>query len=293
MKIKHIHFIINPAAGQDEPILSYINRTFLDSGIEWDISITKKAGDAEKFARKLTGKTDVIAVYGGDGSVMEVAQALFRKKQAMAIIPGGTANVLAKELNIPVDSKAALALLKENYTVKTIDMGMANDQPFVIRINMGILADMVIQTDREMKTNLGQLAYGITTFQTLAQAQSVDYTITIDGETIEETGVALTVTNSGNIGIEGFSFLPDIDITDGWLDLILMNEVDFLSVLRVAGSTLFQMESDVLKRWKGKKITISTPQPQHYICDDCILETQHLVLKVVKKALHVITPQQL
>jgi diacylglycerol kinase (ATP) len=289
---KKIHFILNPAAGQDEPILSYINKAFLDTEVDWEILITKKADDALKMAKALIGKTDLVAVYGGDGSVMEVAQALFKTKVPMAIIPGGTANVMAKELGIPTDSQAALALLtSENSQIKAIDMGLMNHIPFMLRVNMGLLADMVIQTDRRMKDTFGQLAYGISTVQTLLEVNQSTYLIEIDGEIFEESGVALSVTNSGNIGVEGFSILPDINVSDGLLDVILMNQSDWLSVVKLAGSTLFQTETDVLKRWKGRDIKIAFAEPQNIICDDCVMENiQKLHVKIVPESLNILIP---
>lgn len=76
MKFKHIYFIINPASGKEEPILSYINQVFDNSGTDWDVAITKRGTSAGDIARTLTGKTDLIAVYGGDGCVTEVASVL-------------------------------------------------------------------------------------------------------------------------------------------------------------------------------------------------------------------------
>ncbi|MEO6630239.1 MAG: acylglycerol kinase family protein, partial [Mucilaginibacter sp.] len=126
MKFKHIHFIINPASGKEEPVLSYINRLFTGSRVNWDISVTKKDKGAGEIARSLIGKTDLIAVYGGDGCVTAVAAALHGKLLPMAIIPGGTANVMAKELGIPTDTVEALALLKKGHRIRTIDMGLVN-----------------------------------------------------------------------------------------------------------------------------------------------------------------------
>ena len=287
----HIHFIINPASGREEPILSYINSTFKDTAIKWDVSITKAAGDAQKMAQECLDKTDIIAVYGGDGSVMEVAQALHKIDKPMAIIPGGTANVMAKELGIPIDTKEAIDLLKnKNYQIKPLDMGLINNKPFVIRVNLGILADMVLEADREMKNNFGQLAYGITTMQTVSNADRQNYKLIIDGEEINESGVALTVTNLGNIGVEGFSFLPDISFSDGLLDVILLNEADFLSLVKLTGTTLLQQESSVLKRWKAKEVTIIPEKPKKFICDDSVMEADKLEIKVVPAALKVVVP---
>src|SRR5450432_3256127 len=142
--MKKIHIIINPAAGADEPILSYLNRVFNGTDIVWDISVTHKEGEVFTVAKQLIGKVDLIAVYGGDGSVMEAARALHMSDMTLAIIPGGTANVMAKELDIPLDSIEAIRLLTcEDHIVKKIDMGLVNGYPFLIRVNLGVLSDMI------------------------------------------------------------------------------------------------------------------------------------------------------
>jgi len=291
MKFKHIHFIINPASGKEEAILSYINQVFDNSGTEWDVTITKRGKGAGQIARTLIGKTDLIAVYGGDGCVTDVASALFRTEMLMAIIPGGTANVMAKELAIPIDTKAALELLVSNQVAaKTIDMGLVNDQPFVLRVNLGIMADMILQTDRSLKDNIGQLAYGVTAIKTIANAEPEKYRLEIDGELIEESGVSLTVTNSGNIGIGDFALQPGISITDGLLDVILLKDTNFTSLLKVAGSTLLQNETDAVKHWPCKQVVITTEEERHFICDDEEQAARVLTIKVAPAAIKILVP---
>lgn len=294
MVFKNIHIIINPASGQEEPILSYINTVFQDTPITWEVSVTKQDKNAAFFAQKWVGKTDVIAVYGGDGSVSEVAQVLQGTQTPMAIIPGGTANVIAKELGIPQDTKQALELLKSGETkVVPIDMGLVNNELFMIRVNLGIMAAMIIEAHRELKDKLGQLAYGVTAIQTMVKADPIRYTMSIDGKQVVEEGVALTVTNCGSIGIGDYSFSPNISITDGWLDVILLNQANLLSVLRLAGTTLLKTESEVLKHWKCREIVITLDQPQKAIFDDGEKQAQHLHIKVIPHALKVVVPVQL
>jgi diacylglycerol kinase (ATP) len=293
MAIKNIHIIINPAAGEDEPILSYLNKAFLDSGIKWEVSVTRKDYSAKEIAKSLIGKTDLIAVYGGDGSVMEAAQALIGTDMPLAIIPGGTANVMAKELGIPTDVMEALALIRNNeLAVRKIDTGLVNGEPFMLRVNFGIMADMVTHADREMKENFGQLAYGFSTLQTLIDVHPTLYKMKIDGKAIEEEGVSLTITNSGNIGLEGYSFLPGISVSDGFFDVILLNHADLSSILRVTGSTLFHTDSDVLKRWKCKEVTIELDHAQKFICDDIEKEASCIHINVVAKSLNILVPVQ-
>ncbi|MDQ3141342.1 MAG: diacylglycerol kinase family lipid kinase [Bacteroidota bacterium] len=291
MKFKKIHIIINPAAGQEEPILSYINKAFLDSGIDWEVSITKQDNDASTFAKQWVDKVDVIAVYGGDGSISEVARVLKGKNTPMAIIPGGTANVISKELGIPQNTLEAIELLKgANSEVITVDMATNNGELFLIRVNLGIMADMVMEASRELKDKLGQLAYGITAIQTMLKSDPMVYKMKIDNQEVVEEGVALTITNCGNIGVGDYSFAPDISIEDGFLDVILLQQADLMSVLKIAGTTLMKTESEVLMHWKCKEIEISLDATQKFILDDFERETNFLHIKVLPNVLKVIVP---
>ena len=93
---KRVQVIINPTAGQDQAILGTLNRVFHDADITWDVSITNKAGDARRFARAaVEAGVDIVAAYGGDGTVMEVATGLIGSTVPLAIFPGGTANVMS------------------------------------------------------------------------------------------------------------------------------------------------------------------------------------------------------
>lgn len=286
--IKNIHFLVNPATAKREPLLSIINEVFSNSDVSYDVSITKKGNDIHGIASSLIGKTDLIAIYGGDGCVMELAQVLGKTETAMAIIPAGTANVMAKELGIPLDTKTAIEmLLAADSEIIKIDMGLINYRPFLIRINLGVMADMVLHADRDLKNHLGQLAYGVTALSSLNEALPRMYSMTIDGKHINEEGVSLTVTNSGNIGINGYSMLPDISVTDGMLDVVLMNQANLLNIIKVASTTLLQTESNVLKHWKCREITIHMDAEHRFICDDKEMRGQDLQISVVPNALKI------
>jgi diacylglycerol kinase (ATP) len=291
VNFKHIHFIINPACGKKEPILSYINKVMAEARINWDISVTKKDFGADKIAKNLVGKTDLVAVYGGDGCVTAVASALHGTNIPIAIIPGGTANVMAKELDIPLDTVDALSLMANgNNQIIKVDMGLANGTPFLLRINLGIMADMVTDADRELKNSIGQLAYGVTAVKTVNAAKSVNYELTIDGERITAAGVSLTVTNSGNIGIGDYALQPGISITDGLLDVILMKENSLSSILKIAGSALLQQETDALMHWKAKIVKIRMPEEQSYICDDTELTAKEVHIEISSGSINMLVP---
>ena len=291
MKFKNTHVIINPAAGNCEPISALMNNAFFNSSSRLHIYQASKKNAVFSIASGLAKTNDLVVIYGGDGSISEAASALYGKNATMGIIPGGTANVTSKELGIPQNTEDAIALLIGGFS-KTIhmDMGVVNDAPFILRVNLGIMSDMIVAADAKMKNSFGQLAYGLTAIESIWKTESVKYKIIIDGQEINESGVSITVTNAGNIGIGNFSFLPGITVTDGFLDVILMNDADFLSLMRIAGTTLFQTDSDVLKHWKCKEVRVYPEKPMKYICDDTVKEAEFLNIKVMPGALRVLVP---
>jgi diacylglycerol kinase family enzyme len=101
---KRVQIIINPAAGKDNTILNTINAVFSGSDIEWDARITHKFGDATRLTKEAVANgADLVAGYGGDGTQLEVANGLVGSAVPMAILPGGTGNAMAFELNVPRD----------------------------------------------------------------------------------------------------------------------------------------------------------------------------------------------
>lgn len=292
MKFDNIHLIINPQSGNKLPNLSCLDNNLFCLENNLHIHYSNKDEDLYSITTRLAGKNDLIAVYGGDGSISDVARALYGQvNNTLGIIPGGTANVISKELGIPQDPEEALALLLNGEAeIMAMDMGLVNGSPFLLRINLGIMADMVITADPELKDNFGQLAYGITALESTLNAEPIDFKLLIDGEEINESGVSLTITNAGNIGIGDFSILPGISVRDGFLDIVLMNNADILSLLRVAGSTLFQTGSDVLKHWRCKEVFLQLAKPQKYICDDSEKKADALHIKVMPAVLDVLVP---
>jgi diacylglycerol kinase family enzyme len=74
---KRVYAVVNLAAGQPKPVLHTLNSVCGGAGVDWAVSVTKKSGDAVRFAQEaLAEGFDVVAAFGGDGTVMEVTSAL-------------------------------------------------------------------------------------------------------------------------------------------------------------------------------------------------------------------------
>jgi diacylglycerol kinase (ATP) len=238
---------------------------------------------------------DAVVVYGGDGTVTEVSQALFQKAVPMIVLPGGTANVIAKELKMPLDTVAALELVKlRSLMPKKIDMGKCNGVPFLLRINIGFVADMTSNPDPNLKATLGQLAYGVAAVHYLMQSQMQHYTLDLDGYKTEVDGVACIIANVGNIGLSDVSIVPESDVSDGKLDVLIMHNSDLSTFVKAAGSALLQQKAtdDVYTHWQVEQVLINIPPGQSVQCDDQEEQFSQISAEIVPQALNVLVPQE-
>jgi len=262
---KKIHIVINPASGQPQPILNQINDVFYPAGVHWGVSITRESGDATRFARQAIAEgADVVCSYGGDGTVMEVAQAVQGGDIPMAILPGGTANLMSVELGIPKDlTKAAQIAIDPNSVVRRVDMGQTGEQLFMLRVGIGFAGEKVKLADRELKDKWGVLAYSIAGLKALETVPVAKYRITVDGEEYETQGKTCLIDNAGNIGVQGMSPSKDMSVSDGLLDVIVVRDSSVGSLLAVGGQVLGRDASpDTIKHWQGREIRVECDPPQ-------------------------------
>lgn len=288
--IKSIYVIINPAAGQDRPILGAMNRAFQTAEIEWDVRLTKKAGDAQQFAQEaIAAGVDAVAVYGGDGTVMEVAGALAGTNVPLAIFPGGTANVMSVELGIPGDLTEAVALVcGQAREIRILDMGRVRGQLFMLRLGIGFFAETTKGTEREAKNRMGALAYTLSALQALPKTQMSRYYLMLDGEEVEVEGVACFIANSGNLGIPGLSLSKAISVNDGLLDVIVLPSLNVGTALNVAANAVGLTDS--LPHWQAREIRLVADPPQSIECDGEMIDPTPVSASVVPQALRVIVP---
>ena len=262
---KKVHIIINPASGQPQPILNQINDVFYPAGVEWSVSITLKSGDATRFAKQAIAEgADVVCSYGGDGTVMEVAQAVQGGDIPMAILPGGTANLMSVEMSIPKDlTKAAQIVIDPDSVVRRVDMGQTGDQLFMLRVGIGFAGEKVKLADRELKDKWGILAYSIAGLKALETVPVAKYRITVDGAEYETNGKTCLIDNAGNIGVQGMTPAKNMSVSDGLLDVLVVCDSSVGSLLAVGGAVLGRdAKPDAIKHWQGREITVVCDPPQ-------------------------------
>lgn len=293
---RRMYVIINPAAGQDEPILKTLNTAVQEAEIDWEVFITKQAGDAHRYARQAAEDgVDVVAVYGGDGTVMEAASGLIGTEIPIAIIPGGTANVMSVEVGILPDLVESSALaVHPSPLIRKIDMGQVDDHYFLLRMGIGLEAAMVEGADREKKDRLGVLAYALSGLQALADPPVARYRLILDGEEVITEGVTCIVANSGSLGLRtGWNMAPNISVSDGLLDVIVLRKADLGGLLSVAASVLAEQEnSRDLLHWQVKEVYIESDPPQTVQADGELICKTPVTARVIPEAIRVIVPPE-
>ena len=155
---QRVHVIINPAAGGNNPILNILNDVFRQYDVDWDASITHRAGDATRQAQEaIASGVDLVAGYGGDGTQMEVLNGVIGSEVPMAILPGGTGNAMAFDLKIPRHLEEAAELICQSSQRRAVDVGRVVEQYFFLRAYTGLGDEL--GPSREMKDQYGLLAY--------------------------------------------------------------------------------------------------------------------------------------
>ena len=220
-----IPVIINPASGQKTIVINKLNHIFNSTGNHWTFKITEGEGDAYHLAKELTIlEPEIVAVYGGDGTISEVATALAGTNSAMAILPGGTGNVFAYEFQIPRDFTKAAKIIVGNYQIKAIDLGQIYNRKYLIRAGVGFESLVIQKTQHELKDRIGLLAYFFGGFKALKEIKQSHYQLDLDGIQVEARGLFCTVANSGHLGLPGLRLSPVVNMEDGLLDVIVLKK---------------------------------------------------------------------
>ena len=293
----NIHFIVNPVSGASPAPFEHVGQAMAQTKCKTTLHVTKvnySASDCVDDALK--AGADLVVAYGGDGTVMEVANALHGKNIPMAIIPGGTANVISHELNIPQNPQQALDLIfNPRAEIRWLDAGRIDDKHFLLRLSIGLDAEVSLRPQREAKGNQGMLAYVAAALESIQELEPVQYEITLDDDGVEVVeGINCSVCNISKIGFGidiGTGTKPD----DGLLDIMILQSNHFRALLDITQNILtgaLSLESEVnLAHFSAKKVQVSASD-QRISYDGEALETAFPVtIECVPRYISIVTPE--
>lgn len=197
---------------------------------------TSKVGDAGRFARAhgLSGYRHVF-VCGGDGSVVEAIAALADTPGAPAIgiLGGGTGNLLARALRIPLNPARAVPTLLRGRPA-TIDLGrLENGTHFAIGLGVGLDEAMIAGATSVLKKRYGIFAYVYSALKAGMKLEKFDARVTVDGKVINCRASAILVANLGAVVNGLISFGRGIAHDDGLLHVCIYSPGNFLDAMRI------------------------------------------------------------
>ena len=154
---------------------------------------------------------------------------------------------------------------------------------------------MVKSADRKTKNKFGIFAYFLSAAAALKITKKVTYHLNIDGQEYKLQGLTCIITNVGNLGFTKISLDKHIDISDGFLDVVVLRKVNF-SLLKHIVVTLLRRERPhnlkLVQHWQGKDISISSTPRQTVQCDGEVLNDAVLHIKVIPGAIKVLIPKE-
>jgi diacylglycerol kinase family enzyme len=291
-KYKYAHVIVNPK--NDRYIIDRIAYLIQKANLDWQVFTTTKQPDSAYILAKqaIASQVDAVIVYGGDGTIMECASATVNKIP-LGILPGGTLNIVAHALNIPLNLEVALALIYQgNNTVRYVDVGQISSQDniisktFLVRASSGYEAASVAHTSHEARKREGQdIAFARTYIWELLKNRfsNPQFKLILDGKTIKTYAKECIIANSGILKREPNNVIAldnwsesSCDMEDGLLNIILLDN---------QGLSIKVVEQHI-----AKEITIKASPPQNVQCDGEFIGTTPLTVKVLPNALSIISP---
>lgn len=293
---RHVHVVINPEAGQAEPALALIHRALQATEVTWDVCVAKPDDHIPTLTRRaLDCGADVVAAYGGDGTVCGVAEGLVGTGVPLAVLPGGTANVLSVDLGLTSDLAASCAHVGDGAAscVAVDVIALERGRHAVIHVGTGVSARAVATADRAKKDRLGPIAYTVGGLRALWRPPRSVFHLTLDGKRMETEGTACMICNSGRIGQGGLVLSPHISMCDGWLDVVVLRDAKPLTLLRLARDLVLGREpaSPRVQHWRARTIDIDAEPPQRVQGDGNVFGETPLRARVAPGALRILVPE--
>src|SRR4051812_31907928 len=179
---------------------------------------------------------DTVVVVGGDGMVHLGVNLCAGTTSRLAVVAAGTGNDFARNLGLPVrDARAAVALLTEGRT-REVDLGrvthgVAGEKWFGGVLGAGFAAVVNARAQR-MTWPRGQMRYTLAVMRELPVFRPIPYAVELDGHRLETRAMLVAVANTTSFG-GGMRVCPDADVTDGYLDVMIVRALSIPAFLRV------------------------------------------------------------
>lgn len=303
--MKHI-YIINPAAGRGDSSDALIARIMKAYGAKGEaalpsIYMTTGVGDATRYVHtwcnEHPGERVRFYACGGDGTLSEVVNGAAQHDSAsVGLIPAGTGNDFVRSFTQP-DRFMDFEAQRDGEEVE-IDLIRCNGTYGVNLLNTGFDCEVVVKTS-EIKRRPwvpSGMAYGMGVAFELIRKPGVKVELSIDGEKPQKRELLLCAIGNGAFYGGGFMPLPHASISDGFLDMCMVDNVSRGKFISLVGSYkrgehVVPQNVDILKYVRCRSVTMKFPKPQNVCLDGEVKQMCECRIDIVPRALRFVVPR--
>jgi diacylglycerol kinase family enzyme len=293
--------IVNPTKFDNlEAVRAQVTKGCREAG--WDqplwIETTAEDPGTGQARRAVEQGVTIVCPLGGDGTVRAVAAALVGTETPMGLLPGGTGNLLARNLSLPVDSldeALTVALTGQN---KRVDVGLLTVEPedtqdkpkdhvFLVMAGLGFDAAIMADAPEKLKARVGWMAYTVSGARNL-RGPRFKIRMAFDEQPEFDRRVRTVVI--GNCGklTGGLVLMPKAEVDDGWLDAVTLSPKGIVGWLAVAARVLTKTRKghERVDHLRGRELSIRSDRPEEVQLDgDTIGKALALGIRVEPGAL--------
>lgn len=289
--MKPLALLVNPAAsgGRARGRVPAVSAELDRLGARHRVVETRDTAHVREEATRAVESGETVAALGGDGLLRPIAGVLRETASALAVIPGGRGNDLARVLGIPGDPAAAARVAVEGRE-RTIDMAEVDGEPYLGIASFGFDSE-ANRIANEVRFIRGNLVYLYAALRALARWRPAGFTVTIDGDRHQLSGYSVAVANSKAFG-GGMFVAPQAELDDGCLDVVASGcatKARFLRTLPLVfkGEHLDEPSVSV---FRGQRIEVAADRPFEIYADGDPIGSVPATITVVPRCLRVLVP---
>lgn len=225
MNRKKVLVLINPNSGKKnskESVLDALN-VFSANNYQMEIYLSQKPMDVTRYIEENGERFDVVAVFGGDGTLNEATNGLMKLKHKPVIsyFPTGTMNDFGTNFGLTNDMKQCANIACAGH-IESFDVGKMNSRYFNYVAGFGAFCNVSYETKQELKKQIGNLAYIIKAIHEIPNLHPYHVKMNLDGKILEKDLMFGLIINGNRVA--GFEMVEQADNTfkDGLFDIILV-----------------------------------------------------------------------
>jgi len=288
--------VLNPVAGlvNAQVLKNIIEHRFHTNGWSTRVHLTDAGENTTKVVSdELANGVDLVVAVGGDGTIAAVAAGMVHSHIPLGIIPTGTWNAIARNLQIPFNPLRAINLMTGRHTIKRLDLMSIGDTIHAMNMGIGFSSQMVAHTERNDKRKFGNLAYYSNVIKQVFGLQQRRYTIEADGKRYRGRAAEIFVANYGVIGWNIIESSLDIKPDDGKVDVLIMRARTVFDLPSLFWQMFIQRKKRSPKYRQlsaAGSLVIRTSPPSPVQADGELLGETPISVKVLPRCVKVIVP---